>query len=199
MANPHPPPGGGVWRRRIALLKARKVFQLYIGHYGTYQDIADHPQVRLSKGRVGQIIQEGMLEASSELKELRAHTFDLRLMNIREMKMVARQAMLRPCPVCRGNTSELGWEPCEVCADTGYFYEHCDRMHAADRLLRAMQEEAKLLGEYPAEQKRLNVTVDADLLQRMASLPEDELDEIIEMYGPPVSVSQPLELEPRRT
>ncbi len=181
MANRHPPPGGGVRRRRVALLKARKVFQLYIGHYGSYQAIAAHPQVQLSKTRVGEIIQEGIREVASEVGELKAHAFDVKLMNLGEAKGESRAVFVRRCPVCRGGTSELGADPCEACADTGYFYELADRMKAADRYLRAMDQESRLLGEYADVQ--VKVAVNEDLLHRMAALPEDELDEIIEQYA----------------
>jgi hypothetical protein len=106
--------------------------------------------------------------------------------------------MLRPCPVCEGNTTEVGAPPCQTCADTGYFFEVSDRLAAADRLLRALQEEAKLLGEHPAEQRNVSLTVGRSLLERMAVLPEDELDEIIAMYSEPVSVVEPLALESAR-
>jgi len=54
-------------------------------------------------------------------------------------------------------------------------------MKAADRYLRAMDQESRLLGEYADVQ--VKVAVNEDLLHRMAALPEDELDEIIEQYA----------------
>jgi hypothetical protein len=181
VANRHPPPGGGPWRRRMALIKARKVFQLYVGHYGSMQDIADHPQVQLSKTRVHEIIAEGMREVASEISDLRANAFDVKLMNLNETKGESRAVFVRRCPVCRGVTSEVGADPCEACADTGYFYELNDRLKAAAAYLKAMDQESRLLGEY-ADQ-RVSVTVNDDLLHRMARLPEDELDEIIAQYS----------------
>lgn len=172
---------GTVRRHRIALIKARKAFELYVSHYGSYQDIADHPQVKLTRQRVHQIIAEGMKEVVEESSDLRERALDMKLHSFRELKREARQAFIRACPVCRGVTSEQGADPCEACADTGYFYELNDRMKAADRYLRAMDQESRLLGEYADD--RLNVTVNVDLLTRMASLPEDELDEIIAQYS----------------
>jgi len=163
------------------LLKTRKVFELYVGHFGSLQQIADHPEVMLSKTRVAQIVDEGMREIANEVGNLKARTFDLTLVSLRELKGQARRVVVRPCPVCRGVTTEFNGQPCEACNDSGFFYELDDRMKALAAYLRTMDQERKLLGEYTDE--RPKVTANLDLLQRMASLPEDELDEIIAEYS----------------
>jgi hypothetical protein len=174
------PPNGGPRRRHLALLKARKVFELYVQHYGSYQAIADHPDVNLSKTRVAQIIQDGMREVTLEVDDVKSHAVDVKLVSLREAKGQTRRVFVRPCPVCRGVTTEFNGQPCEACNDSGFFYELGDRMKALAGYLRTMDQESKLLGEYTDE--RPKVTANLDLLQRMASLPEDELDEIIAAY-----------------
>lgn len=178
----HGKPNGAKRRREITLIKQRNVMALHVSCYGTLQEIADHPTVRLSKGRVSQIISKEMKEVASEFKQLGVYAFDKKMLQFQSLKGNLFEIIQRRCPVCIGNTTLLGYDPCEACADTGWFYELADRMMAVRELIKVSKEESDLLGEHAPDQSKVQVTLDMTLLERLGAMPEEELDEIIEMF-----------------
>ena len=172
--------GGAIRRRRIAAVRAEKVMELYIANYGGYGRIAEHPEVQLSKSRVQQIVAQKMREVADEVQELKLRMFDMRVLDLLKAKRVAK-AITRPCPVCVGVTSELGADPCEACADTGYFYDADTRLKAMDRLLRATDQESRLMGDYV--ERHQTIPIDLEKVARFAQLGEEELDELLATYA----------------
>jgi hypothetical protein len=185
-------PGGGPRRRARALFAARKALELWVGDYGNYERVGRHPEVRLSKQRVHQIIQAAIREAAMDRKGLAEFALDKKLLAYSQLKGDSWEIIRRPCPVCEGRTSALGHTPCEACADTGFFYDTAQRLAALDRYLRADQSESDLLGL--TEPTRIQIGVDVNLLEQIAAMSEEEHDEIIELYGDDVVEEPELEI-----
>jgi hypothetical protein len=193
-------PAKGAHRRLLVQMRAIKVMQLYASYYGTQEEIAQHPDVQLSKSRVGVIIRECMEDAKKEMKDFASYSLTRRLHSLNEIKREMRDQMLKPCPICRGEGEYPDQQgtptPCSTCAATGRFYEADVRRNAAIVFTKVLMDEAKLLGE--TENSLFDGRIRTDFYDELATLTNEQLEEYIDLYDTDGIYQQrrePLELD----
>lgn len=164
-----------------AELRKSKVLELSLAEFGDNGKIAE--KLGITTSRVGQILRDSYTAISRDRQDLQGLAFEKRMLQLSEVKREARALMLRVCPICNGKDDGIpNNKPCEACAATGRFYEVDDRVKGMDRLFKALQEEAKIFGDYEVAQ--INITIRTDQYREdIARMSDGEVMEIIRNFG----------------
>lgn len=107
-----------------------------------------------SRSRAGQLVRGALQRAARERDDLAHLGLEQTLHAVQLVVTEAYEVITRECPRCHGHGTRNDKE-CKRCGGTGFWYGPEERRRWCDRMLRAVDQRSKLLGEYAPEDHRL--------------------------------------------
>lgn len=166
--------------KKRAVTRANEALELWLWGPASYSDIAK--ALGISRTRAQHLVEAAMARAARENERLRRAALAQEIQHVQLVLEESYEVATRECPRCYGHGTRNS-RKCTHCGGTGYWHTASERGRFLDRILRASEQRAKLLGLYVQQHQLLDEHGQPAAWQRaLAELSPDELAEQVRYY-----------------